>query len=320
MPKFVYDKEHMRFNLKKVGFADVLWIVAKYFLISVALAVVYYLLFSLVFDTDKERALTAENKALRQEYERLNEKMDIVDNVISSLEYKDREIYNDVFNADPPSYAAIQDTLRFDYDELLGETEENLIWDTYAMARKIEFKTGRVEGWLASINAAFEDDGTDPTSIPSIIPVRNFSTLQTGASVGKKVNPFFKSVREHTGVDLVSPSGTEVICAADGVVLKIEKTGKGFGNRVTVKHGERYQTTYSHLADNIIVRGGQVVKQGTVLGRVGSSGTTFAPCLHYEVIKDGEYQDPVNYFFSDLNPYDYKEMMIISMTTGQSID
>jgi len=134
------------------------------------------------------------------------------------------------------------------------------------------------------------------------------------------LNPFFKSIREHTGIDLVSPAGTEVICAADGQVVKIEKTGKGFGNRVTVSHGDRYQTTYSHLADNIIVRNGQVVKQGTIIGRVGSSGTTFAPCLHYEVIKDGEYQDPVNYFFADLNPNDYREMMIISMTTGQSID
>lgn len=320
MAKFVYDKEHMRFNRKKVGVGEVFGAIVKYLLLSFALALVFYLFFALFFDTGRERRIEMENKVLAQEYSRLEEEMALVDNVIENLEIKDREIYNDVFDADPPKYAVnSQDTTGSESGDNMGGSEQDMIWDAYVAARRLEFKTARVRGWIEDIRASLADTAKVPTGIPSILPVKNFTTRQTGASVGKKVNPFFKTVREHNGIDLVSPSGTEVVCTADGQVESVEKLGKGFGNRVTVSHGEEYTTTYSHLSE-IFVRKGQQLKQGAILGRVGSSGTTFAPCLHYEVLRNGEYQDPVNFFFADISADEYKEMTIIAMTTGQSLD
>lgn len=320
MAKFVYDKENMRFNRKEVGAGEVFGTVVKYLSISFGLALLFYFFFALIFDTERERRIEMENKVLAQEYSRLEEEMALVDNVIENLEIKDREIYNDVFDADPPKYAVnSQDTSDSVRGESLVENEQDMIWDAYAAARRLEFKTARVNDWLVDIRESLMDTVAVPTRIPSILPVKNFTTRQTGASVGKKVNPFFKTVREHNGIDLVSPSGTEVVCTADGQVESVEKLGKGFGNRVTVSHGEEYTTTYSHLSE-IFVRKGQQLKQGAIVGRVGSSGTTFAPCLHYEVLRNGEYQDPVNFFFADISADEYKEMTIIAMTTGQSLD
>ncbi|MBQ1754491.1 MAG: M23 family metallopeptidase, partial [Bacteroidales bacterium] len=94
---------------------------------------------------------------------------------------------------------------------------------------------------------------------------------------------------------------------------------KGMGNQVTVDHGGGFRTCYAHL-DEINVSQGQTLKQGAVLGKVGQSGSCFAPCLHYEVLRDGFAQDPVNYFFAELDPATYRDMMIVALTTGQSMD
>ena len=86
-----------------------------------------------------------------------------------------------------------------------------------------------------------------------------------------------------------------------------------------VDHGAGYRTRYAHLADIEVVRG-RVVKRGTRLGYVGVSGNSFAPHLHYEVLKDSLILDPVNHFFASVGPEEYVNMLIMSSMTGQSMD
>ena len=91
------------------------------------------------------------------------------------------------------------------------------------------------------------------------------------------------------------------------------------GNRVTVEHAHGLRTVYAHL-NSIKVSEGQSVRQGTAIGTVGQSGSCFAPCLHYEVLRGGIVQEPVNYFFAELDPATFHEMMVVALTTGQSMD
>ena len=150
-------------------------------------------------------------------------------------------------------------------------------------------------------------------------PLKKFSFAQTGASTGDKVNPFYKVKIRHNGLDMIAPSGEPVYASDKGVVSEVVKSRKGLGNVVTIDHGNGYRTRYAHLAD-IEVRKGRIVKKGTRIGYVGVSGNSFAPHLHYEVLKDTLIMDPVSHFFASVGPEEYVNMLIMSSTTGQSMD
>ena len=318
--RYIFDRRKGAFVPKKPGVRGVLYAIVRYLLASVFVAVLFYLVFALVFSTEREKQLEQENRLLAAECDSLSEELALIEGTVGSLRVRDREIYNNIFNADPPNYVtAARDTLPEEAAEAEVASESDLVWDTYALTSRLESRALQVSQWIAAIEASFAAEGYRPASIPSIAPLRNFTPIQTGASVGKKVNPFYKNVREHTGLDLVALSGTEVLCTADGRVVKVEHSEKGMGNTVTVEHGDGYRTYYAHLG-RVSVSAGQAVRQGAVLGEVGQSGSCFAPCLHYEVLRDGVPQDPVNYFFADLDPGTYRDMMIVAQTTGQSMD
>ena len=117
----------------------------------------------------------------------------------------------------------------------------------------------------------------------------------------------------------IAPAGDPVHAVADGYVKEVVKSRKGLGNVVTLDHENGYMTRYAHLAD-IEVRRGRKVKKGAKIGYVGVSGNSFAPHLHYEVIRDTTVLDPVNYFFASVSPDEYVNMLIMSASTGQSMD
>ncbi|MDD2595173.1 MAG: M23 family metallopeptidase [Bacteroidales bacterium] len=320
MAKFIFNKEELRFDERKLSFWRGLGIAVKYLILSILVAAGFYAVFVLCVNTDREKKIIAENKYLEQEYAGMAEKVDIIDNVITNLQIKDKEIYNNVFNADPPELVLSGKTAKDNnIDDIYAEEETNLIWDSHVKGIKLDNTIVHVNEWIGNINNKLSELGENVSAIPAIIPVKNFSIAQTGASIGQKVNPFYKTIRDHTGIDLLSPVGTEVLCSANGIVERITRSSKGFGNKIVINHGNGIQTTYSHLSD-ILVRERQVVRQGAVIGRVGSSGTAFAPHLHYEVIKDNVAVEPINYFFAGLTPVTYHEMMMIALNTGQSMD
>ena len=123
----------------------------------------------------------------------------------------------------------------------------------------------------------------------------------------------------HDGLDMIAPAGQPVHASADGVVSGITRSRKGLGNVVVIDHGNGYVTRYGHLAD-VEARKGRKVSKGTRIGYVGVSGNSFAPHLHYEVIRDTVVLDPVNHFFASVTPDEYVNMLILSATTGQSMD
>ena len=132
----------------------------------------------------------------------------------------------------------------------------------------------------------------------------------------------------HDGMDLVASVGTEVVATANGRVSLTRRSSRESGNSVEIDHGNGYKTVYSHLGDilvyshlgDILVRNGMVVERGETIARVGNSGMSFAPHLHYKVVLRGKEVDPLNYFFASLSMEQYKEMLLISSNTGQSLD
>ena len=117
----------------------------------------------------------------------------------------------------------------------------------------------------------------------------------------------------------MASEGTPVLASADGVVESVQRSRTGLGNVVTIDHGNGYVTRYAHLSD-ILVPKGRRVTRGTVIGRVGISGNSLAPHLHYEVLRDGEAVDPVDHMFATLSPQDYANFAFMTSRTGQSLD
>lgn len=315
--KYRFNKEQLNFVEEKRGVKGWIRIVLKYFLYSLLLALIYYVIFSLLVSTEQERSLARETQLMEQEYGKLQEKIEVLDNTIKNLQQRDREIYRSIFNAEPPVYSA---TGNYDMFEGIDTTRmESVVSDSKMRLEVIEKGVGRVNAAIVEINAILERMGDSIMSVPAIVPVKDFTIRQSGASVGEKVNPFYKTVALHNGMDILAASGTPVLASADGVVTVAERKGKKDGINVTVDHRNGYVTKYMNLG-KMQVRKGQNVSRGDVIGSVGMSGMSFAPHLHYEVWYKGAVMDPMNYFFASLTPQMYREMAVIVANTGQSMD
>ncbi len=133
-------------------------------------------------------------------------------------------------------------------------------------------------------------DGTNRAKAFLRSPVE-FSRVSSG--FGGRIHPIFRNWRAHTGVDFAAPRGTRVIASADGVVASAGVHG-GYGNAVEIRHGGAITTLYGHLSGfGAGIRAGSRVRQGDVIGYVGSTGYATGPHLHYEFKISGIHQDPM---------------------------
>lgn len=285
------------------------------FLASVSLTVVYYVLFALVFSTETERRLERENEMYERELPVLQQKEALLADVLEGLDRRDDKIYEEIFQAAAPSISPMTSVRDFSGIDTIPDHE--IVSYARRKLDDVMLKAGAVEDDFMRIAELLQDSSF--VMPPMGIPLEDFTFAQTGASVGDKINPFYKVPIRHNGLDIVAHSGEPVLAAADGVVTSVTKSRKGLGNVVEITHDGGYVTRYAHLAD-IEVRNGRRLKKGDKIGYVGVSGNSFAPHLHYEVIRDTLVMDPVNHFFASLDPEEYVNVMIMSVTTGQSLD
>ena len=317
---FIFNRETRSFDEYKPSLGKTLSGGLRFLLGGIAAAAVLYALLALVFSSPREKALLEENDYLQEHYSSLLERSDLVDDVIDGLEARDGKIYRDIFDAAPPTADALFAADSVDMlEKYYSDSEAALIGDASSELDRLAVSASQVDRLIREINDRMEDENFKQNNFPSIVPLRNFTIAQTGATVGKKINPFYKSMGQHNGIDLMAPYGTEVIATADGKVVDVLRQGKGLGNLVVIDHGDGLRSVYAHLSD-IYVAINQKVTRGKVIGKVGSSGASFTASLHYEVRKGGRAMDPVNYFFASLSPSTYGEMLLVANTTGQSLD
>ena len=136
---------------------------------------------------------------------------------------------------------------------------------------------------------------------------------------GPRIDPIYKTKKFHAGMDFSAKTGTPIYATGNGKVIRVRKSRKGYGNHVKIDHGYGYVTLYAHM-QKYIVKKGQKVKRGEVIGYVGNTGKSVAPHLHYEVHKNGKKVNPVNFFYNDLTSEEYEKMIILSSQNNQSFD
>jgi murein DD-endopeptidase MepM/ murein hydrolase activator NlpD len=144
--------------------------------------------------------------------------------------------------------------------------------------------------------------------LPAIKPMEGFYSMH---GFGMRFHPVFHDVRMHEGLDIANDIGTAVHATGDGVVVAAGRTEAGLGIMVVVSHGYGYTTVYGHLS-RVLVRPGERVKRGATIALSGKTGIATGPHLHYEVRLNGVLQNPVDFFFDDVDYRKIKEQLASS--------
>ena len=313
--QYIFDKDNVRFRKAKTSVWTVVRRILMFFVASVSMTVLYYVVISLFVSTDEARRLRQENRMYERELPELEARERLLADVVEGLQVRDDRIYEEIFHTSAPNMDPGSSL-----DFLIGLDsipDKDIVKQSAGRLELLEKSASGVDDNFRRVIEMVQDK--DFKAPPMANPLNDCSFAQTGASTGERINPFYKVKIMHNGLDLIAPAGDPVYASADGVVSDVTKSRKGLGNVVTVDHGNGYVTRYAHLAD-IEVGRGRKVKKGTRIGYVGVSGNSFAPHLHYEVIRDTVVVDPVNYFFASVTPDEYVNMLIMSSSTGQSMD
>ena len=287
----------------------------RYLAATVTTAIGCYVLFSLLFSTEEERRLQQENDLYATYYQELREKERLVTDVVEGLEVRDDALYRRIFETEAPSVDAVTAADMISVSDSLSES----FYLSYS-ASKSESLQRMAQNVEENFREIYRLMAQRRDSLPPLtLPLEEMSYVQTGASVGLKHNPLYKVDIQHGGIDLIAPQGSPVHASADGVVRNVIRSNKGLGNIVEIDHKNGYVTRYALLGD-INVPQGRSVKRGQKIGTVGISSTTFAPHLHYEVLRGGKVLNPVNFLFASVDPDEYAKMLYMSVSTRQSMD
>ncbi|NCA85100.1 MAG: M23 family metallopeptidase [Clostridia bacterium] len=273
------------------------------------------------FDSPKEKILKRELAQMKFQYEVLDDRMDHVVAVMDDIQDRDDNIYRVIFESEPIPSAVRQAGFGGvnRYAKLEGYKNSDILIQT---TEKLDKITSQLVVQSKSFDEVFEMSKNKAkflSSLPAIQPVSNKDLRRLSSFFGYRMDPFYKVMKHHEGVDFSAPVGTDIYATGDGVVVEVDASRRGYGNSVMIDHGFGYSTFYAHCS-KIIVKRGQQIKRGQVIAKVGNTGKSTAPHLHYEVHKNSRPIDPINYFFSDITPEEYELMLERSQRPSQTLD
>ena len=293
-----------------------------YFLIGSAFTgLIMVIIFFQFFDSPKEKRLNREIDVLTTQYKIVEDKLNQVELVLDDIQNRDDNIYRVIFEAEPiprsirkAGYGGVNR-----YQNLRGFSNSELIISTSEKVDQISKQLYIQSKSYDEIIELARNKADMLAALPAIQPVSNKNLSRMASGYGYRIHPIYKTRKLHTGMDFSAKTGTPIYVTGDGQISKVRKSRRGYGNHVIIDHGYGYKTLYAHMTKYIVKRG-QKVKRGEVIGYVGSTGTSVAPHLHYEVHKDGRKINPVNFYYNDLNPEEYEKMLEISSQNNQSFD
>ena len=282
-------------------------------------AILYYVGFSLFFDTPVEYELKHSTDQLRDEYTRLEARYDSLRTVMENVSERDRNVFNILFESDPYDFDTEYETKRLaTYESLLDKSDRQIILELKEKVRQSEATLTKLNESYLELQRLLDTVGDGRNRIPAIQPVINQQLTLLTASYGMRIHPFYRTLQSHQGVDYTVPEGSRVFATADGRV-KESATRSTAGRTIVIDHGNGYETSYSHLLA-VNVRRGQEVRRGDIIGLSGNTGLSIAPHLHYEVRHNGMRVDPIHYFFMELSPVEYQRIIRIAQSGMQSFD
>jgi hypothetical protein len=320
--KYRFNPESLSFDKVRVSLKVWLLKAFTFFTASIVIWIIYSIVFLYFFDSPKEKSLIREREQMRLSYELMQKRLDQMGKVLDDIEQRDDNIYRVIFETEPVAKSIRQAGFGGvnRYEELEKMTNSELIVET---ARKLDVISKRMYVQSKSYDEVIEKALNKEhmlACLPAIQPVANKNLSRTASGYGWRIHPIYKIRKFHEGMDFTAPIGTEVYATADATVALVERNPfRGYGNNIILDHGFGYQTLYAHLS-GFNVKVGQKVKRGDIIGYLGNTGLSTGPHLHYEVHKNGQAVNPINFYFNDLSSEEFDQIVEISSQSGQTFD
>ena len=272
-------------------------------------------------NTPRELAQARELKQYEIQYELLNKKLAQIEEVLHNIEDRDNNLYRLYFEANPipeeQRKAGFGGINR--YKSLEGYNNSEMIISTTKRLEILQKQLVVQSKSLDEITRLAADKEKLLAAIPAIQPILSKDLTRMASGYGWRSDPFTKARKFHYGMDFTAPRGTPIYATGDGVVERADNTAAGYGEHIRINHGYGYVSLYAHLS-RYNVRKGQRVKRGDLIGFVGSTGRSEAPHLHYEVFKDDERINPINFYYGSLTAAEFEEMLRNAAQENQSLD
>ncbi len=321
--KFYYDAEKLAFkqivtkNSTKIGYVILFLLASALF----GFLGVFILSNTNFFETPKSKLQARELEIMKLNYNLLNGKIALMDEALAAIEERDNTIYRVYFNSDPISNEVRRADLggKNRYKDLEDFNTSDLIIGSTKKVDEIMKALAVQSVSLDEITKLAKRKALLLKSIPAIQPVKNEELKQMASGFGYRSDPFTKIRKFHKGMDFSAKSGTPIYATGDGIVKKADGNVSGFGNHIEINHGYGYMTLYAHLS-KYKVRAGKKVKRGDIIGYVGSTGRSEAPHLHYEVHKNGEVVNPLNFYYGSISAKEYVLITKLANQENQSLD
>lgn len=274
-----------------------------------------------VLNTPRELSLQREAKNYELRFELLNKKMAQMEQVLANIEDRDNNIYRLYFEANPipeeQRKAGFGGVNR--YKSMEGFNNSEMIISTTKRLDIIQKEMVIQSKSLDEITKLAEEKEKLLAAIPAIQPVNNEELTRMASGYGWRSDPFTKARKLHRGMDFTAPKGTPIYASGDGVVKRVDNRASGYGKHIRIDHGYGYMTLYAHLSKYNVKRR-QKVKRGDLIGFVGSTGRSEAPHVHYEVWKDGQRINPINFYYGSLSAEEFENMLKFATQENQSLD
>lgn len=279
-----------------------------------------YLAFKFV-GSPTEKILRSQNEDLKYQFQQLSMELKNLEQQMSVLEKRDNDVYRSIFEAQP-----IPDSLRAKQLEQQQEIAKVEGLPEAELISSIDSTIHRLRSRIAAQKKSYDDvislvNNKEKllAATPAIQPVSNKDLNRIASGYGYRIDPVYKTVKLHTGMDFTAPQGTPIYATADGTVTEAGSSNSGYGNNVIINHGYGYETLYGHMY-RVKSRVGQRVKRGEIIGYVGSTGKSTGPHCHYEVHKNGQKLDPIYFFYNDLGPNQFDQLLKRAAASNQSLD
>ncbi len=320
--KYYYDTETCKYERVRKSPSQVLIQSLTFVFIAVIAGFGFTYIYLQFNSTPQEALLKKENKELKLYFRILDKQMKEANEMLAALQQRDDNIYRVVFEAEPISAsvrkAGVGGINR--YQHLLDKNleREDLIVSTSSKLDQLKKQMYIQTKSYDEIVKLAESKNEMLSSIPAIQPIHNKHLKVMTSGFGNRIDPIYKTTKFHAGIDFAVPAGTKIYATGKGTVLTAGNDG-AYGQAVVIDHAFGYQSRYAHMS-KLAVKAGQKVKRGDLIGYVGNTGKSTGPHLHYEVVKNGQRINPINFFFNDLSPTDYNEMLKQSLNSNQSFD
>jgi murein DD-endopeptidase MepM/ murein hydrolase activator NlpD len=291
-----------------------------YIISGIILGIVFLFLFLTFFPSPREKQLQREKEALQAQLSTLSQQVDQMQLVMADLQQRDDNLYRVLFGAEPIPLSIRQGTQRkiSYYEDIARMTNNQLSADLTLKVDVLEKELYVQSKSYDEIIEMAKNQEIRMENIPAIQPVLNKDLTRVASGYGMRIDPVYHVRKFHQGMDFTAPTGTEVFATGNAKV-KFSGWKQGYGNTIILDHGFGYETVYAHLYKSL-VRKGQKVRRSDIIGLVGNTGKSTGPHLHYEVRLNDRPVDPRNYYFYDLSPEEYDQMIQLSNNFGQMLD